>query len=76
MFARWRIGLARRLVRGLGIGLFWSEDIDAAQRVCDHLIDYSLDSGHLTRAYHAGRRVQSYAAVVRNRLRVAGTLSW
>lgn len=67
-FAEWRkwraIERAERLVWAHGYGVYHRAYVDEAYKRVASLKDYAERSGHLTRGFHAGKRVQRDAADV------------
>ena len=67
-FRRLRVVLARFLVRGLGFNVYHSSSFDEASGIVMALEAFAIRSGHLTRGFHAGKRVQRDVRRVRSEL--------
>lgn len=73
---KWRlVALAERLVWRYGYGVYHRAYVDAAYTKVDKLHGYAGKSGHLTRGFHAGKRVQRDTADVAELLYAARRLA-
>ena len=75
--------LYRLMVRGVawwcaahGLTVVDADAVADAARVAVHLQAVTLTSGHLTRAYHVGKRVRDLAEHIVIALGWAGTRTW
>ncbi len=60
---KWRrVELAERMVWGLGYGVYHRMYVEEAATQAGALVRYAARSGHLTRRFKAGKRVQESAA--------------
>jgi hypothetical protein len=64
----WRIERAERLVTRYGYGVFHRAYVEGACEKVGELRTYAYHSGHLTRGFHAGKRMQRGLADVRGEL--------
>lgn len=68
-WVKWaRVKLAERLVWSLGYGVFFRAYVTEADERVAALAAYTATSGHLTRAYKAGKRVRGDALAVASSL--------
>ena len=67
---KWRrIGRAEEMVREYGYGVYHSGYVDDALQRAVALAEYAARSGHLTRGFHAGKRVQRDVEAIGGALR-------
>lgn len=71
----WRINRAERLVWRYGYGVYFRAYVDEAAGMAGNLRDYSHRSGHLTRGFQAGKRVQRDTDEITARLTAARLLA-
>lgn len=60
-YVGWRVRLARWLLRSTSYDVYHAPSLAQVERIALAIQDYAQTSGHLTRVYTVGQRVQSFA---------------